>query len=66
VSLEADPSTFSGFRWVSGKGPQVAIGSGTPCQGEIILEEVPPASYVMPFFRKVLLGESEEFRSSPH
>ena len=66
VSMVADASTFSGFLWSSGKGPQVAIGSGTPCGGEIILEEVPPVSYVMPFFRRVILGESDKLRSPPH
>ena len=66
VSLVADAGTFSGFRWASGTGPQVAIGSGTPCQGEIILDEVPPLSYVMPFFKKVILGETDELPSQPH
>ena len=60
VSMVADTGTFSGFQWTSGTGPQVAIGSGTPCGGEIILDEDPPASFVMPFFKKVLLGESDE------
>jgi HlyD family secretion protein len=65
VSMVADTGTFSGFQWTSGTGPQVAIGSGTPCGGEIILEEVPPVSYVVPFFRKVILGESDELPAKP-
>jgi len=60
VSMVADAGTFSGFQWTSGTGPLVAIGSGTPCGGEIILDEAPPVSYVMPFFRKVLLGETDK------
>ncbi len=63
VNMIADPGSFSGFLWTSGKGPQVAIGSGTPCAGEVILEEVPPVSYVIPFFKKVLLGQTDELRS---
>jgi HlyD family secretion protein len=63
VSLVADAGTFSGFRWTSGTGPQLAIGSGTPCNGEIILDEVPPVSYVIPFFKKILLGETDELRN---
>ena len=66
VSLVADPGTFSVFRWASGTGPQVAIGSGTPCGGEIILDEVRPVSYVIPFFKRVVLGETDELRSQPH
>lgn len=59
VRLLTDAATFSGFQWSSGTGPQVAVGSGTPCQGEVVLEEVPPVSYVIPFFKKVLLGETD-------
>ena len=65
VRLVTDAGTFSGFHWASGVGPPMAIGSGTPCQGEIILEEVPPVSYVMPFFRKIMLGQTDELRSQP-
>ncbi len=65
VNMVEDTASFSGFQWTSGKGPQVVIGSGTPCGGEIILEEVPPVSFVIPFFKKVLLGQTDELRGQP-
>lgn len=61
VSLIPDATTFSGFNWSSGKGPMVKIQSGTLCEGQMVVEQVPPVSYVIPFFKKAILGERDPF-----
>lgn len=61
VSLIPDVETFSGFNWTSGKGPRVKIQSGTLCEGQVVVDETPPVSYVIPFFKKMLLGERDPF-----
>ena len=59
VKLLPDASNHSGFRWTSSRGPNVKITSGTLCNAHIVVEEVPPVSYVIPFLKKVLLGAGE-------
>jgi HlyD family secretion protein len=61
VSLIPDVSTYSGFDWSSGKGPMVKIQSGTLCEGQVVVDQAPPVSYVIPFFRKLILGERDPF-----
>jgi len=54
VSLERDPDAFSGYRWTSGKGPGIAIFSGTPVSATIIVGEKRPIDYVIPVFKNLL------------
>jgi len=61
VSLIPDVATFSGFNWSSGKGPMVKIQSGTLCEGQVVVDQTPPVSYVIPFFKKLVLGERDPF-----
>ena len=48
VRLEEDESTESGFKWSSGKGPQLKISSGTLCSGTVVLKKFHPISLVIP------------------
>ncbi|WP_294644194.1 NHLP bacteriocin system secretion protein [uncultured Aureimonas sp.] len=52
VSLDADPSTPSGFRWSSGQGPALALTSCTVASGDVTVSERPPITYVIPWLRK--------------
>ncbi len=57
IRLGRDASSFSGYRWTSGKGPRVNITSGTICTGQISVEEQRPLDLVIPVFKKYVLGE---------
>lgn len=56
ISPQVDPSTPSGYRWTSGKGPNIHITTGTVCLISSIIERVRPFYYVLPFqtFREVV------------
>jgi len=54
ASLTPDPTTPSGFRWSSSKGPPVKIFSGTICSATITVETKRPISYVLPILRKTV------------
>ncbi|MBZ4218639.1 MAG: NHLP bacteriocin system secretion protein [Chlorobium sp.] len=58
VKLRRDASTYSGYRWTSGKGPHVKVTSGTICTGRINIEDHRPIDLVIPVFKKYVLGES--------
>jgi len=57
--LDKDPTSFSGFRWTSGKGAPVQIQTGTMCQAEVVVEEQHPISLIIPYFKKTVLGVGE-------
>lgn len=48
ISLDLDPSTPSGYRWSSGKGPPWQLDAGTTGRVLIVTEEKPPILYVLP------------------
>lgn len=52
VEFEKDPSSYSGFRWTSAKGPDVSIKEGTSCTGKITIKQENPATIVVPAFKK--------------
>ncbi len=56
VSLIPDPSTKSGFRWSSSKGPDIALGTGILCNGSVIVRNQRPFELVVPLAKKKLLG----------
>ena len=62
VLIELLPSadTVSGFKWTSSKGPSIEIQNGTICTANIIVEEEPPIGFIIPLFRKYILGISDE------
>lgn len=51
TQLQQDPSTFSGLRWSSTKGPQLKVSSGTTANVQVTIEERAPISFVLPIFR---------------
>lgn len=54
VALELDPSTPTGYRWSSSRGPNLEISSGTLARGDIIVKEDRPIRLVIPTLREKL------------
>lgn len=52
VEFEEDKDTFSGFKWTSAQGPEIAINEGTSCMGKITVKTEPPAAIVVPALKK--------------
>lgn len=57
ADLIPDPRTPSGYKWSSGNGPRIMMGSGTMCQGNVVVEQQKPINMVIPIFKKYVLGE---------
>ena len=53
VTLERDPSTVSGYRWTSGKGPPIPLSSGTLTRAEVTTREQPPIDLVIPLMKRL-------------
>lgn len=53
VTLERDPSTVSGYRWTSGKGPPLRLSSGTLTRAEVTTREQPPIDLVIPLMKRL-------------
>jgi HlyD family secretion protein len=54
VTLDRDPSTASGFRWSSARGPSLRISPGTIVTAEIVTDRRAPISLVVPILRQTL------------
>lgn len=54
VALEKDPSTPSGFRWSSSRGPSLRITSGTLATGDVVVRQEAPINLVIPKVREKL------------
>ena len=60
ASLLPDSETVSGYKWSSGAGPPIQIGSGTICSVGVVVDRQRPVDLVVPYLRKKLLGEGDE------
>jgi len=54
ADLIEDPTTPSGFRWSSSKGPPIKIESGTICSASVVLDRQAPITLLLPFLKKQL------------
>ncbi len=61
VSIIPDPTTYSGYKWSSSKGPAQKIGSGYICTARVTTDSRRPISLILPTIKKKLLGVGEEF-----
>ncbi|MBL4606064.1 MAG: NHLP bacteriocin system secretion protein [Flavobacteriaceae bacterium] len=52
VEFEKDEEAFSGFKWTSAKGPEIAINEGTSCMGKITVKTEPPVTIIVPALKK--------------
>ena len=59
VSLIPDPSTTTGFRWSSSKGPNITLETGVLCLGSVTVRNQKPIEFVIPLMKKKLLGIGE-------
>ncbi len=53
VALERDPSTFTLYRWTSGKGPPILLSSGTLTRAEVTTREQRPIDLVIPLTKRL-------------
>ena len=60
VSIIPDPSTYSGYKWSSSKGPAQKIGSGYICSAKVTTSKRRPISLLIPTVKQKLLGIGEE------
>jgi HlyD family secretion protein len=51
VILESDPTSVSGYKWSSSRGPAITITSGTLCTVQVITRQQPPVSLLFPFIK---------------
>lgn len=59
VRLEADPSTRSGLRWTTGRGPDFLIESGTLAEAEVTLRSIRLLGMAFPALRRSLTRDAE-------
>jgi HlyD family secretion protein len=52
ATLQLDPTTVSGYRWSSSKGPDEKIRSGTLCTATITVEKQRPIEMVLPVLKR--------------
>jgi HlyD family secretion protein len=52
TQLETDPSTFSGYRWSSSRGPQLKMTSGVTTISRVSVESRAPITYLIPILRE--------------
>ena len=60
VSIIPDPSTFSGYKWSSSKGPNQKIGAGFMCTASVTTSSKRPAELLIPNIKKKLLGIGDD------
>jgi HlyD family secretion protein len=53
TELEKDPTTDSGYKWSSSKGPKSKITSGTTATVRVTVEERAPITFVLPILREL-------------
>lgn len=56
AQLERDPSTPSGFKWSSSKGPWASISAGTLCTADVTTRQQAPITLVFGIVRKKMGG----------
>ncbi|MFN7089134.1 MAG: NHLP bacteriocin system secretion protein [Allorhizobium sp.] len=53
VTLDADPSAASGYRWVGGPGPAQALSLGAIGKAKVTIEERAPIDFLVPMLRRL-------------
>jgi HlyD family secretion protein len=58
VDLERDPSTPSGYKWSSSRGPDLRINGGTLTQADVQVRDLPLLSLIIPPLRQIWAPKS--------
>jgi HlyD family secretion protein len=51
--LEMDPSTASGYKWSSSRGPDMKVTSGLTHETRVTIEQRAPVTYLLPVLREI-------------
>jgi len=54
ADLTRDPTTQTGYKWTSSRGPPITIQRGTVCTATITVKEQRPITLVIPAFKEIL------------
>lgn len=65
ADLIPDPSSFSGYKWSSSRGPDILISSGILCTGSVIVKRQRPFSLIIPTIKRSLLGIGDDNAGEP-
>ncbi|WP_294428674.1 NHLP bacteriocin system secretion protein [uncultured Treponema sp.] len=60
VSIVPDPTSYSGYKWSSSKGPEQKIGSGYICTAKVTTAVRRPISLIIPTIKNKLLGVGDD------
>ncbi len=52
AQLQLNSETFSGYKWSSSQGPELAISPGTTTTVRVTVEERSPITFVLPILRE--------------
>jgi len=53
IALEKDADSYSGYKWTSGKGPDIRLKSGTEVDISIVIKKQKPISLLLPWLKKI-------------
>lgn len=53
IALEKDTGSYSGYKWTSGRGPDIRLRSGTEVDISIVVKEQKPISLLLPWLKKI-------------
>lgn len=67
VSIIPDPTTYSGYKWSSSKGPAQKIGAGYMCTATVTTSSKHPVELLIPTLKRKLLGigDNMAFQQNP-
>ncbi len=60
IRLHNDPTTATGYRWSSGKGPPGGVRTGSQCLVRIVARQQAPVDLVIPHIKRNLFGVGED------
>jgi len=66
VRLQPNPQAPSGLMWSSGLGPPISIDSGTLCKVDAVVRRQSPASLVLPWLKRNVLGVGDKDPAEAH
>jgi HlyD family secretion protein len=53
ATLNADPTTYTGYQWSSSRGPEIQLSPGTTASVRVTIEQQAPITFVLPILRSL-------------